>query len=55
VPLNGLGYFLRTNGTKGSFAKLLDALRNSQIDGYEPLDVTVRDMIGRIESTPLCA
>ena len=52
VPLDGLGYFLRTDGSKGSFAKLVEAVRSSRIDGYEPLDVVAYDMTARIESQP---
>jgi len=52
VPLNGLGYFLRTNGARGSFARLLQAVRSARIEGYEPLDVVVWDMTRRIEQHP---
>ena len=52
VPLDGLGYFLRADGSKGSFARLVEAVRNSQIDGYDPLDVVAHDMIAPIGSQP---
>ncbi len=52
VPLNGLGYFVRTDGSAGSFAKLLDAIGSSRIDGYEPVEIVARDLTGRIESKP---
>ena len=43
VPLNGLGYFLRTNGKPGSFARLLDALKKSDIRGYAPVEIVAHD------------
>lgn len=52
VPLNGLGYFLRTNGSKGAEGKLLNALRTSRIDGYQPLNIIAHDMTAPIESKP---
>ncbi len=45
VPLDFRGYYLRTDGTPGSFAKLLDGLRSARVDGYEPLDVVVHDAL----------
>jgi hypothetical protein len=44
VPLNGLGYFLRSDGSAGSFAKLIEAVRKARIDGIEPVEITARDM-----------
>jgi hypothetical protein len=52
VPLNGLGYFLRSDGSKGSFAKLLEAIRGSRIEGYEPLDVIAHDLTAPVASKP---
>ncbi len=43
VPLGGLGYFLRTDGSKGSFAALLQELRAARIEGFEPLEIIARD------------
>ncbi|MCY3023650.1 MAG: hypothetical protein NTW87_32115, partial [Planctomycetota bacterium] len=48
VPLNGLGYMLRTDGSAGSFAQLLDALKSARIDGLTPLDVRARDLLARV-------
>jgi hypothetical protein len=45
VPLNGLGYFLRTKGTKGSFAKLIQAVRTAKISGYPPVEIIAHDFI----------
>jgi hypothetical protein len=47
IPLNGLGYFLRTTGAKGSFDKLLSAVRKARIDGYEPVAFTACDFTRR--------
>ena len=45
MPLDFRGFYLRGDGTKGSFAHLLDQLRSARIDGYEPLNVVVHDFI----------
>lgn len=52
VPLNGAGYFLRTNGSKGSFARLLDAVKRARIDGYDPVDIIAHDMMAPIDRRP---
>jgi len=52
VPLNGYGYFLRTNGTAGSFARLLVALKTAMITGYEPLDMQAQDMTAPLDKQP---
>jgi hypothetical protein len=52
VPLDGLGYFLRTDGSAGSFARLAEAVRASRIEGYEPLSVVAQDFLAPIESHP---
>jgi len=44
VPLNGLGYFLRSDGKPGSFARLVEAVRKARTDGIEPVEITARDM-----------
>ncbi|HKB92348.1 MAG TPA: hypothetical protein VKC60_17665 [Opitutaceae bacterium] len=43
VPLDHRGFFLRTDGSKGSFARLVKALREARIEGYEPLEVIMHD------------
>ena len=45
IPLNFRGYYLRTDGTPGSFAQLLAALRTARIDGYEPVEIIARDAV----------
>ncbi|MBM3495663.1 MAG: hypothetical protein FJX72_15270 [Armatimonadetes bacterium] len=52
TPLNGLGYFLRTDGSQGSFARLLKAVALARVDGYVPVDVVARDMTAPISAKP---
>ncbi len=52
VPLNGDGYFLRTNGKKGSFAKMLTALCQATIQGIEPVCIQAGDMTARPDRQP---
>ena len=52
VPLNQLGYFLRADGRRGSFAKLLKALRSATISGLEPVELQVHDMTAPVSSQP---
>ena len=52
VPLNGLGYFLRTDGSPGSFVKLEDAVKTSRIDGFEPVEIVAHDMLTTIDTQP---
>ncbi len=53
VPLNSQGYYLRTDGSKGSFAALLSALKTARIKGYEPVEIIPRDMTARISESPV--
>lgn len=52
IPLNYQGYFMRTNGRKGSFKQLLSALGKARIEGYEPVDIVAKDFTGSISETP---
>ncbi len=52
VPLNGLGYFLRSNGAKGSFKRLLQAVKTARIDGYVPVEIEARDLTRPISMKP---
>lgn len=52
VPLNGYGYYLRTKGQAGSFAKLLDALRNGKVEGYQPIEIIAHDLTAPLGSEP---
>ncbi|MHB8520338.1 MAG: hypothetical protein ACYDH9_06235 [Limisphaerales bacterium] len=52
IPLNNLGYFLRTDGRQGSFARLLQAIRSAKITGIEPVEIVARDLTAPIPSKP---
>lgn len=43
VPLNGLGYFLRTTGDPGSFARLVQTVREARLTGLDPVAIAVAD------------
>jgi hypothetical protein len=49
VPLDGRGFYLRGDGTEGSFAALVTAVRAAQIEGVEPLSVVARDMTEAVD------
>ncbi|RPH90814.1 MAG: hypothetical protein EHM72_18705, partial [Calditrichaeota bacterium] len=44
IPLDHRGFFLRTDGSAGSFAHLLEALRGAEIHGYEPFEMIAFDL-----------
>ncbi len=52
VPLNGLGYFVRSNGSLGSFRKLVAAVSAARIAGYQPVEIKAKDFLARIEKGP---
>ncbi len=52
VPLNGLGYYLRTRGHIGSFASLQRAVSNAVIRGYTPVSVKVKDFTVSPDRSP---
>jgi len=52
VPLDGRGFFLRGDGKRGTFADLLKAVRQSRVEGIEPLATVCRDMTAPIASRP---
>lgn len=52
VPLNALGYFLRSDGTPGSFEKLLAAISAGTIRGLEPVEIVASDLISPIGTKP---
>ncbi len=52
VPLGGLGYFLRTDGSKGSFEALLQELRAARIEGFEPIDIVAHDWTQSLTKNP---
>lgn len=52
IPLNYQGYYLRTDGSKGSFDKLVKAVSEARIEGYELLDIVAKDFVRPIEDKP---
>ncbi len=52
VPLNDLGYFLRTDGSAGSFASLLAALGKAKISGLDPVEIVACDLTAPVSSKP---
>ena len=53
IPLTFQGYFLRTDGSKGSFLRLTKALKQGFIEAYEPVEIVAKDMTCRIEQNPV--
>ena len=53
IPLDFRGYYLRTDGSKGSYAKLVKAIESSHIEGFEPLDIVAKDFLAPIENKPV--
>ena len=54
LPLDERGVFLRGDPERpGSFAALLDALRQSRIEGLEPLETIAYDMTAPIATKPM--
>ena len=49
VPLDGRGFVLRGDGKAGSFAALLAAIRNSRLEGLEPLAKKCHDMLSPVD------
>ncbi|MDX2066625.1 MAG: PA14 domain-containing protein [Fimbriimonadaceae bacterium] len=45
IPLNGSGFFLRTDGRPGSFARLLKALEAGRAVGYAPVTLAAKDFL----------
>ncbi|WP_233522799.1 MULTISPECIES: hypothetical protein [unclassified Bacteroides] len=52
IPLNYQGYFMRTNGKKGSFKQLVTALKTAKVDGYEPVNIIAKDFTAPILVCP---
>ena len=53
IPLSFQGYFLRTDGSKGSFGRLTSELKQGLVEGYEPVEIIAKDMVSRIEQNPV--
>jgi hypothetical protein len=45
IPLNSNGYFLRTDGSAGSFDTLVKAVQQADIQGIEPLETIAYDFL----------
>jgi len=52
VPLNNLGYYLRTDGSPGSFARLLKAIKEAKIAGIDPVEIVTSDLTAPIGEKP---
>lgn len=52
IPLNGYGYYLRTKGKPGSFERLLSSLRRARIEGIEPVEIVLRDLLAPVHRQP---
>ncbi len=52
VPLNGLGYFLRTHRRPGSFDRLLRELRAAKVSGYDPVEIVAHDLTQPVSQHP---
>ena len=52
IPLNNLGYFLRTDGSRGSFARLLKAIAKAKIIGVDPVEIVASDLTAPISDKP---
>jgi hypothetical protein len=52
IPLDHRVFFLRTDGSQGSFAALLDRVRKSRIEGFEPLATVAHDLIRPVSEKP---
>jgi hypothetical protein len=52
VPLDGRGFFLRGDGSAGAYSALIEAVKQSRIEGIEPLAIAAHDMTARIDRHP---
>lgn len=52
VPLNDRGYFLRTDGSAGSFGRLLAALAQATIAGLDPVEIVAWDLTAPVSARP---
>ena len=52
IPLTYKGYFMRVNGTPGAYDKLVAAVSNAKIEGYEPLEIIAKDFTAPVEAKP---
>ena len=52
VPLDGRGFFLRSDGSAGSFAALKQAVAQSRVDGLECLELAPHDLLATVDTKP---
>ncbi|MDE1163382.1 MAG: hypothetical protein PW792_15775 [Acidobacteriaceae bacterium] len=52
IPLDGHGFFLRGDGSPGSFARVVEAVRKGAMRGVEPVEFKVHDFTAPMEKTP---
>jgi hypothetical protein len=52
VPLDGRGFFLRGDGSPGSFAALQQAVAGSRLDGFECLELQPHDLLATVDTKP---
>ncbi len=52
IPLDGRGFFLRADGSEGSFDALTKAVASASIEGIEPLEIIPHDMLAPIDTRP---
>jgi hypothetical protein len=52
VPLDGKGYYLRSTGRAGSFARMLSAIRKARVEGLDPVEMVAHDLTAPIEQRP---
>ncbi len=54
IPLTEQGFFFRADPKrKGSFARLIAAIRKARIEGIEPLDIVAYDMTAPVAAKPV--
>jgi len=52
IPLDGRGFFVRASGAPGSFATVLDIVRDGQIKGVQPVEIVAHDMTNSLPAKP---
>lgn len=52
IPLHSLGYFLRTDGSPGSFDALLKEIAKAQLGGVQPVEIIAHDLQAAVGAKP---
>jgi hypothetical protein len=55
IPLNGLGYFVRTDGRAGSYERAAELLEHAKIRGIDPVEIVLHDFTRPLKSSPQVA